>query len=136
MAASVPVPTTLSQKARPEGATVSSHAAASAALLASGCKRIFRKPKQKLKPSASLLLRVGFTFVCKGGKGLFWGWLENLIFDVSVELEFFMSSTLALGTLNFLGFTVPIENANELISSPPPPPSILKEIKQDRLLQE
>jgi hypothetical protein len=47
LTASGPVPTTLSQKARPEGATVSSHGAASAAAMASGCKRTSREAESK-----------------------------------------------------------------------------------------
>ena len=128
LTASGPVPTTLSQKARPEGATVSSHGGALAAAMASGCKRTSRKQKEKPKPSASLLpRRVGFTFCWRTGAEellLCWGRLEKLMFDASVEPIFFLGNFV----LNFLGFTIPTENASELISTPAPTSS-LKETK-------
>jgi hypothetical protein len=96
LTASGSVPKTLSQKASPEGATVSSHGAALAATMASGCKRTSRKQKEKPKPSASLLLmRVGFTFCwSRGAKELLlcWDRLEKLMFDASVEPKLFMGS--------------------------------------------
>lgn len=61
-----PYPTTLSQKARPEGATVSSHGgASSAAEVGCGCKKTSMSPKHKPKPMASLLFnKVWFSFNC------------------------------------------------------------------------
>ncbi|KAK3001306.1 hypothetical protein RJ639_020314 [Escallonia herrerae] len=68
LTASGPYPTTLSQKARPEGVAVSSHggaasAAAAAASVRHGCASKSRRPRHKPKPTASLLLNeVEFSF--------------------------------------------------------------------------
>ena len=116
--ASGPVPTTLSQKARPEGATVSSHGAVWAATLGCACKNTSRRLKQKPKPIASLLPNKGeFSFICSGrGEELSWWWLKILILDSATMLTL-LANNLPDDVLSFMGVQYPRENANELIST-------------------
>lgn len=118
--ASGPYPTTLSQKARPEGDTVSSQVAPSAAWVGWGAKSTSRRPRQKPKPIASLLLsKFGFSFSCstcseEEDELLLCGWLKILTLDVSDVVTSLWSKMFCV--LNFLGLQVPSEDANELIS--------------------
>jgi len=103
LTASRPVPTILSQKARPEGATVSSHGASSAVAVSCCCKRTSRKPAQKPRPIASLLLKkVWLSFGCSCREKFSWLWLENLILDTFVVSRF-LAGSVVLGALRFLG---------------------------------
>lgn len=111
-----PYPTTLSQKARPEGATINSHGGVpSAAEMGCGFQKTSMRPKHKPNPMASLLFnKVSFSFSCSLWEEQFW--LGNLIVDTS-DLSRLVMSSLAVGVLSFVEEQFPTENANEVIST-------------------
>lgn len=139
LTASGPNPTTLSQKASPEAATLNSHASPpppSAAALSEACNSWVKTPSKAANetpkpPMASLLPnKAGFAFTCSLS-WLKWRLFETLTVDEIRFLLWQLRSLLGLHLVFLLVVPNEDDNAVELISSSSPPPPSTSQIGLD-----